>query len=234
MSNQPIDVIVPVYNEEDVLQEFYRRLSALPLPIHPIFIDNASTDASLRIIKSFSDVTVIEHSRNEGYGASLRDGIRRATSDRVVIIDADCEYPPEAIPELVHRLERCEVIYASRFLEKQQTKMPRLKVFGNKTITCLFNVMYDQHLTDLYTGAKAFRRSVVADLPMQQDGFEHVLEFAARIAKVGVRIEELHVTFQPRKTGSSKMSHLQETVKYCYFLLFYFFTLKKRHDRGQY
>ncbi len=229
MSNQPIDVIIPVYNEEDVLEEFYRRLSALTLPIHPIFIDNASTDSSLRILHSFPDVTVIEHSRNEGYGASLRDGIRRSTSDRVVIIDADCEYPPEAIPEMVQRLEHCEVIYASRFLEKQQTKMPRLKVFGNKVITRLFNVLYDQHLTDLYTGSKAFRRSTVADLPMDNDGFEHVLEFAARLAKAGVQIEELHVTFQPRRTGSSKMSHLQETVKYCYFLLNYFFTLRKRH-----
>lgn len=227
MMNQPIDVIVPVYNEEAVLAEFYQRLSALPLPIHPIFIDNASTDATLSIVKSFPNVSVIEHSRNEGYGASLRDGIRSATSDRVVIIDADCEYPPEAIPEMVHRLERCEVIYASRFLEKQQTKMPRLKVLGNKTITRLFNVLFDQHLTDLYTGAKAFRRSAVAALPMEQDGFEHVLELAARLARAGVRIEELHVTYQPRRTGSSKMSHLQETAKYCYFLLFYFFTLKK-------
>ena len=105
--------------------------------------------------------------------------------------------------------------------------MPCLKVFGNKTITYLFNVLYGQNLTDLYTGAKAFRRSVVEGLPMQHDGFEHVLEFAARLAKVGVQIEELHVTYQPRRTGSSKMSHLHETVKYCYFLLFYFFTLKK-------
>ncbi len=227
MSDRPIDVIVPVYNEEAVLEEFYRRLSTLPVPIHAIFIDNASTDSSLSIIKSFPDVSVIEHSRNEGYGASLRDGIRSATSDRVVIIDADCEYPPEAIPEMVRRLERCEVIYASRFLEKQQTKMPRLKVLGNKTITGLFNVLFNQHLTDLYTGAKAFRRSAVAELPLELDGFEHVLEFAARLSRAGVRIEELHVTFQPRWTGTSKMSHLQETVKYCYFLLFYFFTLKK-------
>jgi glycosyltransferase involved in cell wall biosynthesis len=227
MLNQPIDVIVPVYNEEAVLEEFHRRLSALPVPIHAIFIDNASTDSSLNIIKSFPDVSIIEHSRNEGYGASLRDGIRSATSDRVVIIDADCEYPPEAIPEMVHRLEHCEVIYASRFLEKQQTKMPRLKLLGNKIITSLFNVLFKQHLTDLYTGAKAFRRSVVAELPMEQVGFEHVLELAARLARAGVRIEELHVTFQPRRTGASKMSHLQETVKFCYFLFYYSFTLKK-------
>lgn len=227
MSIASIDVVVPVFNEEAVLEEFYRRLCAVPLPLHPIFIDNASTDNSLALIKSFPGVSVIEHSRNLGYGASLRDGILAATADRVVIIDADCEYPPEAIPAMVERLDHCQVVYASRFLERQETRMPWLKVYGNKMLTVLFNRLFRQKLTDLYTGAKAFRRSVVAELPMEQDGFEHVLEMAARLARAGVVIDEVHVTFQPRSTGVSKMSHLQETLKYFYFLMVYALTLKE-------
>lgn len=227
-----IDVVVPVFNEEAVLEEFYRRLSAVPLPLHVIFVDNASTDNSLALIKSFPGASVIEHSRNLGYGASLRDGILAATADRVVIIDADCEYPPEAIPAMVERLDHCQVVYASRFLARQQTRMPWLKVYGNKMLTLLFNRLFRQRLTDLYTGAKAFRRAVVAELPMEQDGFEHVLEMAARLARAGVVIEEIHVTFQPRSTGVSKMSHLQETLKYFYFLMVYAFTLAEG-DRGR-
>jgi dolichol-phosphate mannosyltransferase len=227
MSIASIDVVVPVFNEEAVLEEFFRRLSAVPLPLHPIFIDNASTDNSLALIKSFPGVSVIEHSRNLGYGASLRDGILAATADRVVIIDADCEYPPEAIPAMVERLDHCQVVYASRFLERQETRMPWLKVYGNEMLTVLFNRLFRQKLTDLYTGAKAFRRLVVAELPMEQDGFEHVLEMAARLARAGVVIDEVHVTFQPRSTGVSKMSHLQETLKYFYFLMVYALTLKE-------
>ena len=112
-----VDVIIPVYNEEKILPSFYQRLMALPIALHPIFIDNASTDNSLQIIKAFPGATVIEHRHNEGYGASLRDGIRSAKADRIVIIDADCEYPPEAIPEMVRRLDDCAIIYASRFLK---------------------------------------------------------------------------------------------------------------------
>lgn len=220
-----VDVIIPVYNEEKILGSFYQRLMALPIPLHPIFIDNASTDNSLQIIKAFPGATVIEHSRNEGYGASLRDGIRSAKADRIVIIDADCEYPPEAIPEMVRRLDDCAIIYASRFLENQQTKMPWLKVLGNRLITQLFNRLFNQHLTDLYTGSKAFRREVVADLPLEQDGFEHVLEFAARLARKGTRIEEMHVLFSPRQTGVSKMSHVNETCKYLYYLFYYHLAL---------
>ena len=221
MDTPSVDVIVPVYNEADILESFHRRLMAVPLPLRPIYIDNCSTDGSLAILKAFRDGIVIEHARNEGYGASLRDGIRAATSERIVIIDADCEYPPEAIPEMVRGLDHCDVLYASRFLKHQETRMPWLKVMGNRVITQLFNLLFCQRLTDLYTGAKAFRRDVVADLPMEQDGFEHVLEVAARLAKAGRRFDEIHVTFTPRHTGVSKMSHLQETAKYLLYLCRY-------------
>ena len=225
MDTLPVDVIVPVYNEAEILDTFYQRLMAVPLPLRPIFMDNCSTDGSLAMLKGFTGATVIEHARNEGYGASLRDGIRAATADRIVIIDADCEYPPEAIPAMVRRLDRCDVVYASRFLEHQETRMPWLKVRGNQVITRLFNLLFGQRLTDLYTGAKAFRRELVADLPMEQDGFEHVLEVAARLARAGRRFEEIHVTFAPRQTGVSKMSHLGETVKYLFFLCRYWVSL---------
>lgn len=223
----PLDVIVPVFNEEAVLPSFYARLMALPIPLRPIFIDNASTDGSLAILRSFPGAVVIEHVRNEGYGASLRDGIHYATAGRIVIIDADCEYPPEAIPEMVRLLDQYDVVYASRFLQQQETRMSWLKVAGNQVITRLFNLLFAQQLTDLYTGSKAFRREAVANLPMHQNGFEHVLEFAARLARAGRRFTEVHVTFAPRGTGVSKMSHLSETIKYLYYLVVYALTLRK-------
>ena len=71
-------------------------------------------------------------------------------------------------------------------------------------------------------------REVVAELPMEQNGFEHVLEVAARLARAGRRFAEVHVTFSPRATGVSKMSHLSETIKYMYHLGRYALTL----DRG--
>lgn len=227
MHNEVVDIIVPVFNEEQGLQEFFQRTAALPLKIHLIFIDNASSDNSLAMLKTYDGATVIEHQYNEGYGASLRDGIRAASSDKIVIIDADCEYPPESIPDMVRELDEHEVVYASRFLEKQQSRMPFLKIFGNKVISRLFNLLFDQQVTDLYTGSKAFRRVVVADLTMDRDGFEHVLEVAARLAKKGVAIHEIPVRFRARQTGNSKMSHLAETLKYLYFLVLYFITISK-------
>lgn len=218
-----LDIIVPVFNEEEGLSEFYERVTALPLEHTLIFIDNASTDNSLAILESFKDITIISHDTNEGYGASLRDGIHASTADKIIIIDADCEYPPEAIPDIARELDLYDVVYTSRFLDDHNKGMGFIKMLGNKIISTMFNVLFHQHVTDLYTGSKGFRRRVVHDLPMERDGFEHVLEVAARLARRGVAIHEIPVDFRHRRTGSSKMSHITETIKYLYLLLYYYF-----------
>jgi glycosyltransferase involved in cell wall biosynthesis len=216
-----IDVIVPVLNEEDMVRTFYERISRVPLPLHFIFVDNASTDRTREIVRTFPDSTLIEHEKNEGYGGSIIDGIAHSTAEAFVIIDADCEYPPEAIPDLVAALERSPVVYASRFLETTGLNMPFLRKVGNRTITALFNALFGQSLTDLYTGCKALRRSAVEGLILERKGFEHVLELAARISLRGVSISEVPVVYELRRVGTSKMSHLAETLKFLYLLLRY-------------
>lgn len=222
MTRACADVIVPVYNEEEGLPEFFRRVGALDLDLHLIFIDNASTDHSLAILHGFPGAEIIEHQRNEGYGASLRDGMRASTAEKIIIIDADCEYPPEAIPQLIEQLDQHEVVYMSRFLDRRNKGMGVLKMYGNKIISGLFNMLFRQRVTDLYTGAKGFRRQVVADLAMERDGFEHVLEIAARLAKKKIVLHEIPVDFRARTTGDSKMSHFTETIKYLYLLVYYY------------
>ncbi len=218
---QPVDVIVPVYNEADGLERFHRRISAVPLPIQLIFVDNASSDGSLEILRRIEGARLIEHDRNEGYGASLLDGIAHMTSDVGVIIDADCEYPPEAIPRLVEALDRAPVAYASRFAEGRGADMPALKRWGNRLITSSFNVLFGQSLTDLYTGCKAFRRSALDGLALERKGFEHVLELGVRLAQSGVAIIDVPVEFEPRTTGRSKMRHVSETAKFLALLARY-------------
>ena len=225
--SKKIDLIVPVYNEEMVLQQFYQKIRAVPLDINLTFIDNASTDKSLSILKGFKDATVIKHDRNEGYGASICDGIRNTSGEVIAIIDADCEYPPESLPEMLAQLDTADVVYASRFLKPTHNNMPFLKMFGNKVISALFNLLFNQNVTDLYTGCKILKRSALEGIFFERQGFEHVLELGAKLAKKGVSITEVHVDFNPRQTGRSKMKHLQETCKYIYLICYYFFKLEQ-------
>jgi polyisoprenyl-phosphate glycosyltransferase len=121
-----ISIICPVFNEELTIPIFYRRLQAAiaPLRVHYsfelIFTDNCSTDRSREIIdalRSQSDeVQVVSLSRNFGYQASLQAGMTYAAGDAAIIIDADCEDPPEMIPQFVEKWEAgFDVVYGIRY-----------------------------------------------------------------------------------------------------------------------
>ena len=225
MNTTAVDVIVPVRNEAAGLARFHERIRRVPVDMNLVFIDNASTDKSVEIIRRFSNATVIQHSSDEGYGGSIIDGIRHTSAPRIVIIDADCEYPPECVGDLTAALEEHDIVYASRFLDKKSTaeaKMPFLKMFGNRCISSLFNLLFRQNTTDLYTGCKALRRSCLEGVDLECKGFEHVLELAARLAHRGHKIAEIPVTFEPRETGRSKMRHVSETVKFVWLVLAFF------------
>ncbi len=216
-----IDVVVPVLNELDMLPRFLERVRALPLPLHLIFVDNGSTDGTLPFLREQTDVQLIEHGQNLGYGRSLADGLLASTAPRVIILDADCEYPPEAIPALLTALEQTAMVYASRFLNARQVAMAPLRRWGNRGLTALFNLLYGQQLTDLYTGMKALRRSAFTGLTFTRGGFEHVMELSAKVARRGVHIGEVPVAYTPRQTGRSKMQHVPEFLKAVGCLLYY-------------
>lgn len=207
------DVVIPVLNEAEMLPRFLARLEALPVKLRAIFVDNGSTDATLDLLRARSDVTLFEHGENLGYGKSLADGLSLSSAARVVIIDADCEYPPEAIPLLLERLNTSAVVYASRFRSNPNLDMARLRRWGNQAVTALFNLLYGQEITDLYTGMKALRREAFAGIRLTRTGFEHVVELACKLARRGHAIAEVPVPYTPRQAGRSKMSHVPEAMK---------------------
>jgi len=228
------DLVVPVYNEGACLPELFRRLQALGLEFHAIFIDNASTDNSLALLKTWPGATVIEHACNEGYGGSLIDGMTTAETDYIVIIDADCEYPPEALPQLVNALMRNSVVYASRFKDPalaRQAGMGLVKTWGNKLFSAGYNCLFNQATTDLYTGCKGLQRKTIEGMVFEHKGFEHVLELAVKLSARGYRIVDIPILFEARTTGSSKMSYLADSARY--FVLLAHYTWRKWRGRLQ-
>lgn len=232
------DIIVPVFNERDNLPGLLQRLRALPdaTRYRLVFIDNASTDGSVEWLAAQEDVHLIRHPHNLGYGASLRTGIAAGSSDALVIIDADGEYPPECIPSLLATLADHNVVYASRLLGKATPAaagMAPFKWWGNRVISAAFSLLFGQHTTDLYTGCKALRRQALRNIALQRNGFEQVLELAAKLAVRGYHIAEIPVDFAPRAAGVSKMSHLAETLKYAGWLLVYRIHLSRPREASR-
>ncbi|MBE0429826.1 MAG: glycosyltransferase family 2 protein [Thermoleophilia bacterium] len=214
-----VDIVVPVLNEIETLPGFLERIDALKLSPNLIVVDNGSTDGTLEFLASWGEITVIAHGENLGYGQSLIDGLMASTADGVIIIDADCEYPPEAIPAILDALADHDLVYASRFLDGAGIDMSRSRVWGNRFLTFLFNLLYHQRLTDLYTGMKGMRRQVLDTLTFERSGFEHVVELAAKASRHGFRIIEIPVEYAPRQSGRSKMRHVPEFFKAVYCLM---------------
>jgi glycosyltransferase involved in cell wall biosynthesis len=121
--NTLISIIVPVYNEEKVIPIFHVRienvLETIPEKSEIIYVNDGSTDNTLKIIKSFKTknkyVAIVDLSRNFGKEIALTAGIDHAKGDTVIVIDADLQDPPELIPELLkYRKEGYDVVYAKR------------------------------------------------------------------------------------------------------------------------
>jgi glycosyltransferase involved in cell wall biosynthesis len=213
-----VDIVVPVHNEEMYIDEFIARVDALGLREALIFVDNASTDGTVPCIERHTGVRLVRHDRNAGYGASIRDGIAGSLAAVIVIIDADLEYPPEAIPQLLTAIDNHAVVYGSRFRGDLRPDMPWARRFGNTVISKVFNVLFRQATTDLYTGMKALRREVAQSLALSRNGFEHVAEMGVQLAQAGHHIYEIPVSYAPRTRGVSKMRHMRETSKYTWFI----------------
>jgi glycosyltransferase involved in cell wall biosynthesis len=122
-SGNKISVVVPAYNEQEVLPEFHRRLTAvldrLPFVKDIIYINDGSRDDTLKVLDAIRGadptVSVLDLSRNFGKEIALTAGLDHATGDAVIVIDADLQDPPELIPELIqHWQAGCDVVYAKR------------------------------------------------------------------------------------------------------------------------
>ena len=127
-------IVVPVYNEKDVLREFHRRLTLalfdLGAPSEIAYVNDGSTDGSLDILHDIRDtdprVALINLSRNFGKEIAVTAGLDHAQGEFVVVIDADLQDPPEIIPRLVEKSrEGYDMVYAKRRERRGETFLKR-------------------------------------------------------------------------------------------------------------
>ena len=160
-----LSVVMPVYNEEDTLEQIVSVVEAVKLPepmegIELIMVDDCSTDGTRKILKRYEDRhTVIYHETNGGKGKALQSGFRAAAGDVVVVQDADLEYDPNEYGKLLQPIidGKADVVYGSRFAGGESHRILYYwHSLGNKALTWLSNMMSDLNLTDMETCYKMF------------------------------------------------------------------------------
>lgn len=125
-----LSIVVPAYNEQEVLEQFYGRLNTMPYRSEIVFVNDGSKDNTLQILQQLrqSDlsIAIVDLSRNFGKEIALTAGLDHTKGDAVVVIDADLQDPPELIPELVANWEQgFDVVYARRTERDGETMLKR-------------------------------------------------------------------------------------------------------------
>jgi glycosyltransferase involved in cell wall biosynthesis len=203
-----VSVIIPAFNERKTIAEVIRRVSQQPLATEIIVVDDGSTDGTRELLQETAwpeSVQVHVHPSNRGKGASIRTGIAAATKEVTIIQDADLEYNPSDYAILLRPIEDgvADVVYGSRFLGIHRSFMFHHYV-GNKALTLLTNVLFNNMLTDMETGYKAFRTAILQSMPLRCDRFDFEPEITAKVLKRGYRIYEVPIYYAGRDYAEGK------------------------------
>lgn len=202
-----VSIIVPVYNEEKTLREIIRRLKQVPLDKEIIIVDDGSTDASRGILEEAvkEGIRVLRLSRNLGKGAAIRAALPYVKGEVVVIQDADLEYNPAELPQLLQPIleGKAEVVYGSRFL-KGRPRMRFLNFLANKILAWTATLLSGRRLSDEATCYKGFKTELLRSLNLKCKGFEFCPEVTAKIARRKIPIREIPISYTPRTVKEGK------------------------------
>ncbi len=203
-----ISVIIPVYNEIKTILEVVRRVQAQPFQTEIIIIDDFSGDGSRELLQQTAftgQMTVLYHDKNRGKGAAIRTGLQAVTKDIIIIQDADLEYNPDDFSAVLRPILDgvADVVYGSRFLGTHRSFMLH-HYLGNRFLSVVTNVLYNNMLTDMETGYKAFRASVIKPLRIRSNRFDFEPEITAKVLKQGCRIYEVPIYYAGRDYAEGK------------------------------
>lgn len=210
-----ISIIIPFFNEGNTILKVLKKIQEVKLgdvEKEIILVDDGSTDNWVKgAEKHTKDVKLIKK-KNEGKGSAIKEGIRSATGDYILIQDADLEYDPVQIPVLLLPIleRKTEVVYGTRLnrlpnlLKDEKKPIFLLHYFGNRILSLLTSILYGQWLTDMETGYKIFPTSVAKQIHLQSRSFDFEPEITAKLLKKGLKITEIPISTNPRDHAEGK------------------------------
>ncbi len=209
-----LSVVIPVYNEESTIATVVDLVMNLPNLLEVLIVDDGSTDKTPEIIQELAQkypkITTLISERNVGKTNALKKGFINTKGEIVVVQDADLEYDPREIPELIQPIVQgqSDVVYGSRFLVRRAARVLYFHHFlANQFLTFLSNLFTNLNMTDIETGYKAFRGKIIRNMVIISDGFGFEIEVTAKIAKlarVGLAVYEVPISYYGRTYAEGK------------------------------
>nr|WP_017854259.1 glycosyltransferase family 2 protein [Leptospira interrogans] len=225
-----VSIVIPCYNEKNTIRNILETVKKVPIKNKEIIlVDDCSKDGTMDLLQTpaFKKLAnqIIFHEINQGKGAALRTGFKAATGDIVIVQDADLEYDPFEIPEVIDPIYKgkADVVFGSRFLGGR----PHRVVYywhrlGNMVLTTLSNMFTNINLTDMETCYKAFRREIIQSIDIKENRFGFEPEITAKVAKIpDVRIFEVGISYYGRTYAEGKKIGWKDGFRAIYCILRY-------------
>jgi glycosyltransferase involved in cell wall biosynthesis len=210
-----VSVVIPAYNEADVIGEVVTSLASAAAWREIIVVDDGSRDATASCAAAAGAI-VVKHPYNKGNGAAVKSGIRQAKGDFILIIDGDGQHPPEDARRLVARLGEYDLVIGARATSTQATSARR---FGNGALNWLASYLTGRTIPDLTSGFRGARRDCLCEfIHLLPNGFSTPTTTTLAFIKAGY-----NVAFEPvearSRVGQSKIRLARDGAKFFMIIL---------------
>ncbi|MDH4445881.1 MAG: glycosyltransferase family 2 protein [Akkermansiaceae bacterium] len=234
-----LSIIIPVYNEERLVCDLLEKVMDLQVisgvEKEIIVVDDGSLDRTHEVVQRLIEANpskklrLLQHPKNRGKGAAVRTGLGAAHGEIVIIQDADLEYDPEDINRVMQPVldGAAKTVYGSRILGEKALgrsgifgiltgKHPNsyiLAYLGGVTVTKWINLLTGSKLTDEPTCYKCFHRSALDKIQIEREDFSWEPEVTMKILNSGIRIQEVPISYHPRKRSEGKKINWKDGAK---------------------
>jgi glycosyltransferase involved in cell wall biosynthesis len=227
-SRLTLSVIVPAYNEEKTVAAVVGRVVAeLSCSFEIIIVNDGSTDRTPEIIDGLAakDSRIrIHHKTNGGKASALKQGFAMSQGDIVIIQDADLEYDPSEIKEVIRPILEgdADVVFGSRFLVRRATRVLYFYHFlANNLITFVSNLFTNLNMTDVETGYKAMRGEIIRSMVLTATGFGIEIEITAKVAKWRAAVYEVPISYYGRTYEEGKKIGTWDGIMALWYILYF-------------
>ena len=232
---EKLSIVIPAYNEARTIHLILNRVLEVQLinglKKEIILVNDCSKDAQEEVLLKYisehpeANIQYFKHEVNQGKGAAIHTGIKKATGEYVIIQDADLEYDPEEFNDLLKPVFRgdADVVYGTRF---ESGRAHRILFFwhsiGNKMLTSMSNMFTNLNLSDMETCYKLFRTPIIQGIVLKEKRFGFEPEVTAKIARIpNIKIYEIGISYYGRTYAEGKKINWKDGFRALYCILKY-------------
>ena len=222
-----LSIIIPCYNEKNTILKILEKIKDVNLfeiEKEIIIIDDFSIDGTREILTSLHDYNIIFNDKNYGKGFSIREGLKQASGEIIIIQDADLEYNPQNYKDLVQPIleNNVQVVYGSRVIGPNRTIHSHYSFYlGGLFLTRLTNVLYHSKLTDQPTCYKVFKKSILDAIELKENRFGFCSEVTSKLLLKNIEPYEVPIDYFPRNKSDGKKISWKDGIRAINIILKY-------------